>query len=98
MEDENGKREEMLNTDKEVKVLSSVIHAKKLQKCLVTLYSQDEAAVKITLTDSNKNILAADNFSIDGQAVRLFNLKEVSGPILVEVSDRSGVVRSSVIQ
>lgn len=98
IEDENGKREEVIDTHKEVKVLSSVIHAKKLQKCLVTLFSQDEADVKITLTDSNKNVLASDNFSIDGQAVRLFSLEKVSGPILVEVSDQNGVIRSSVIQ
>lgn len=98
MEDEHGRREETFSTDKKIEVLSSVIYAKKLQKCLVTLYSQDEADVKITLMDSNKNTLAADNFSVDGQSVRLFNLAKVSGPVFVEVSDKNGLIRSSVIQ
>ena len=75
-----------------------MIYAKKLQKCLVTLYSLNVADVKITLTDRNKNILAADNFSVDGQSVRLFNLEKVNGPVFVEVSDRNGLIRSSVIQ
>ena len=98
MEDEHGKREETFSTDKKIEVLSSVVYARKLKKCLVTLFSKGESDVKITLMDSDKNVLAADNFSVDGQSVRLFNLEKLSGPVFVEVSDRNGLIRSSVIQ
>lgn len=98
MEDENGKREETFSTHKKVELLSSVIHAKKLNKCLVTLYSKGLTDARITLKDGNRNVLAADNFSVNGQSVRLFNLEKVNGPVYVEVSDKNGVIRSSVIQ
>ncbi|MFZ2906548.1 MAG: hypothetical protein WAZ98_10130 [Cyclobacteriaceae bacterium] len=98
MEDENGKREETFNTHKKIELLSSVIHSKKLNKCLVTLYSQGTTEAKITLKDDNRNVLAADNFTVNGQSVRLFNLEKVNGPVYVEVSDKNGVIRSSVIQ
>lgn len=102
MEDENGVREEMFSTNEEsakgkVEVLSSTIYTKKLRKCLVTLYSLDDADVSVVLRDSNKNVLASDAVSVNGQAARLFSLDRISGPITVEVSDENGVVRSSVI-
>jgi hypothetical protein len=98
MEDEDGMREETFSTLKNVELLSSIIHAKKLKKCLVTLYSRGETAVKITLKDSNEKLVAADNFSVDGQSVRLFNLEKVKGPVFVEVSGQHGLVRSLLIE
>ena len=97
MEDENGIREELFSTRKEVKVLSTIIYARKLQKCLVTFYSRDNADVNVTLLDSERNVLSSDVLSINGQAARLFSLDQVHGPVTVKVSDGNGVIRSSVI-
>jgi len=99
MEDENGVREELFSTREKnkVEVLSTTIYSKKLQRCLVTFYSQGDADVNVTLLDSDKNILASDVVSVNGQAARAFKLDRVGGPITVEVSDESGVLRSSVI-
>jgi hypothetical protein len=99
VEDENGKREDNIRHGKEnSKVLSSIIHAREKQKCAVTLFSKVEAQVKITITDSQKNLLASDSFSVNGQSSRLFNLENVKGPLFVEVTDENGTVRSSTIQ
>jgi hypothetical protein len=98
MEDESGIREERFSTRKEVEVLSSIIYAKELQKCLVTLFTQNDTDVSVTLLDSNNNVLASDGLTVNGQASRLFNLDQLVGPITVQVSDGNGVVRSSVIK
>lgn len=97
MEDENGIREELFSNRRKVEVLSTIIYAKDLQKCLVTFYSQQGADVNITLRDSNKNVLTSGALSVNGQAARLFSLEKITGPVTVEVSDGSGVLRSSVI-
>src|SRR5688572_6515380 len=97
MEDENGIREEVFSNRKKVEVLSTIIYAKNVQKCLVTFYSQDGADVNVKLFDKNRNVLSSDVFSVDGQAARLFSLEKISGPVTVEVSDGNGLLRSSVI-
>jgi len=97
MEDENGIREELFSNRKNVEVLSSIIYAKKQQKCLVTLFSQNDADVTVTLLDKNKNVLTSDVLSVNGQAAKLFSLEQINGPVTVEVSNADGLVRSSII-
>jgi hypothetical protein len=97
MEDENGIREEIFSNRKKVEVLSSIIYSKKHQKCLVTLYSEHDADVNVTVFDQNKKVLNSGALSVNGQAEKLFNLEKIDGPLTVEVSDANGVVRTSVI-
>lgn len=97
MEDENGIREELFSNRKKVEVLSSIIYAKNVQKCLVTLYTLDGTDVSVTLFDKNRQVLSSNALTVDGQASRLFNLEQIDGQITVEVSNANGIVRSSVI-
>ena len=97
MEDENGIREELFSNRKKVEVLSSIIYSKKHQKCLVTLYSEQEADINVAVLDKNRNVLTSGALFVNGQAARIFNLEKIQGPLTVEVSDGNGVLRSSVI-
>jgi hypothetical protein len=97
MEDENGIREELFSNRKKVEVLSSIIYSKKQKKCLVTLFSEQDADINVRVLDKNKNVLNSGALFVNGQAAKLFNLEQLDGPLTVEVSDGSGVLRSSVI-
>lgn len=97
MEDENGIREELFSNRKKVEVLSSIIYSKKHQKCLVTLYSEQEADISVRVLDKDKNVLNSGALFVNGQAAKLFNLEQINGQLTVEVFDGSGVLRSSVI-
>ena len=99
VEDENGKHEESVNHVKEsVKVLSSIVNAKEKQKCLVTLFSKGEANVQVTLTDAQKKILASDLCTVNGQVSKLFDLKNVQGPVTVQITGKDGTVQTKIIE
>lgn len=99
VEDENGKHEENVNHVKEpAKVLSSIVNAKEKQKCLVALFSKGEANVQITLTDIHKKILVSEMCTVKGQVSKLFDLKDVNGPVTVQITDKKGTVQTKIIE
>jgi hypothetical protein len=65
-------------------VLSSVIKSAK-DKFLVTLYSAQEANVQILLRDDSSNILYSDWVKVKGGSSRLFNLKNISSAVSVDL-------------
>jgi hypothetical protein len=98
LEDENGKTEETISyTKKRVEVLSSIIE-RNSKSCMVTLFSKDEANVTVKVLDESKNVLFSESQTVNGQAVKAFNLKKVEGAVRVEVSDSAGLLNSRTIE
>lgn len=97
MQDENEKREENVSTLKEhVKSLVGIIKASEDQFA-VTFFTKEERDLRVRLLDSNKNVLFSDEYSVNGRASKLFNLKSVKGAVVVEVADEDGVIKSTTL-
>lgn len=90
MNDGNETFEELVTFTKEgPEVLSSVIKSAK-DKYIVTLYSAQETYVHILLRDDARNILYSDRVKLKGGSSRLFNIKNISNAVSVDlISDGS---------
>jgi hypothetical protein len=65
-------------------VLSSVIKTSQ-DKFIVTVYSPQETKIQILLRDDASNILYSDRVKLKGGTTRLFNLKNISSAVSVDV-------------
>lgn len=86
LEDENGRAVEKISyTKKVVKVLSSIIQSKETKDVTVALFSNGNTDVVVRLLDAKGNLLQAEQYAINGQANKRFNLKNIEGAVKVEV-------------
>ncbi|GEM_PF-472005 len=99
LEDENGRSEKIISNIKEpVKVLAAIINSRNISnKCLVTLYSKGKSDVTVRLLDKDRNELAYESSEVNGQASLLFNLENFNGALSVEVSDKTGVIKTATL-
>lgn len=98
MEDESDKREESISTVKDhSSALASVLKANEHQ-FVVTLYSKQEKSVKVSFLDSEENVLFAENYLVEGRMPKLFNLKNINGAVTIEVTDDTGIIKSTIVQ
>lgn len=101
MQDENEKREESISTIHDAvtvneRALAGFVKLSK-DKLLVTLFSKSENDLRVTLFDNNRNILLSEHYNVNGEASKLFSLKNVSGAVVVEVTDKDGLIKSTTM-
>jgi hypothetical protein len=76
--------ESLIVAKEKPEVLSSVIKTAQ-DKFVVTLYSTQETKVRILLRDEASNVLYLDRVKLKGGSSRLFNLKNISSAVSVDV-------------
>jgi hypothetical protein len=94
IQDETNIREESISTvKKHDKSLIGIIKASE-QKVAVTFYTKQEDALRVTILNDKNTVLFSDEFAVDGQACKLFNLKSIEGATLIKVADKDGELKS----
>jgi hypothetical protein len=76
---------------------SSFFHVTRIDseedRYLITATGEDEITVRIT--DDNNQVLRLDRHEVKGEFAKVYNMKKVSRPFTIEVSDRQG--KSAVV-
>jgi hypothetical protein len=62
-------------------------------KYLVALAGFETEVVRVNIYDGDNNLVHSEAKSLDGDAAKLFNIKQVSGGVTFEVSDANGFTK-----